>query len=206
MFCSIVFSKTDILWDFGVVIKTTDHHDISSDNFLQTSSELNKIKTKKNAVIFDPFVPPIKSNFLLQKSNRLNSAVNDWSASELEKNIFPICNEAKRFYFMKNYIRVIELIQYSNLSSLKLHNRQDLEYLLANSLYHTGKYQKAKQQVLNSLKDNETDRLYLLLAMIYESLEQNNTAREYYQTLITQYPASDYATSAYIKLNMLNRY
>ena len=59
---------------------------------------------------------------------------------------------------------------------------------------------------LNLLKDDETERLYLLLAMIYEALEQNNTARKYYQTLITQYPESDYAISAYIKSRILAQY
>ena len=60
--------------------------------------------------------------------------------------------------------------------------------------------------MLSLLNQNETERLYFLLAMIYESLGDNNKAKEYYLNLITQYPESDYVTSAYIKLQILARH
>ena len=107
---------------------------------------------------------------------------------------------------MKNYIRVIELIQYSNLSSLNLYNRQDLEYLLADAFYHTGEYKRALEQVLSLLKQNKSDRLYLLLSMIYESLGENKIAKEHYLKLIDQFPNSDYITSAKIKSRILGQH
>ena len=71
---------------------------------------------------------------------------------------------------------------------LSVQKRSDLEYLLADAFYHTGEYKKAREQVLSLLKQTKSDRLYLLLAMIYESLGENNIAKENYLKLITQFP------------------
>ena len=123
-----------------------------------------------------------------------------------EKNILQISNEAKRCFFKKNYGRVIELLQQRDLTHLTQKYRYDLEYLFAESLYKTGEYKKARDQVLSLLNQNETERLYFLLAMIYESLGKINTAKEYYLKLITQYPESDYAVSYHIKSRILVRH
>ena len=107
---------------------------------------------------------------------------------------------------MKNYKYVIELIQHRDLSNVNPSRRRDLEYLLAHALYQTGDYRRALDQVLFLLEHNETERLHLLLAMIYESLGQTNTARECYIKLITRYPKSDYTASAQIKSRILGRH
>jgi len=85
-------------------------------------------------------------------------------------------------------------------------SRSDLEYLLADAFYRTGKYKKAKKQVLSLLKQYKSDRLYLLLAMIYESLHENNTAKQHYLKLIAQFPNSDYIISAKIKSRILGQH
>ena len=128
------------------------------------------------------------------------------TAFDHEKNIFWISNEAKRCFIINNYGCVIELLQQRDLSRLTQRHQKDLEYLFAEALYKTGQYKKARDQVLSLLMQNETDRLYLLLAMIYESLGQNNNAKEYYLKLITQYPKSDYIASAQIKSRILGRH
>ena len=91
-----------------------------------------------------------------------------------EKNISQISKEAKKYYFKKNYRYVIELLYQRDLDVLSEQNRSDLEYLLADAFNHTGEYKKALEQVLSLLKQNKSDRLYLLLSMIYESLGENN--------------------------------
>ena len=98
------------------------------------------------------------------------------------------------------------MLQHRDLTALTQQHRNDLEYLLTEALYQIGEYKKARDQVLSLLMQNETDRLCLLLAMIYESLGQNNNAKEYYLKLISQYPKSDYTASAQIKSRILGRH
>ncbi len=125
---------------------------------------------------------------------------------DLEKNIFQISNEAKKCFIINNYGCVVELLQQRDMSRLTKQHQKDLEYLFAEALYKTGEYKKAQDKVLSLLMQNETDRLCLLLAMIYESLGQNNNAKEYYLKLISKYPKSDYTASAQIKSRILGRH
>ena len=66
------------------------------------------------------------------------------------------------------------------------------------------KEKKAKTQTLSLLKNNESDELYLLIAMIYESLGDIKSAKDNYSKLILFYPESDYFISAKIKTRILN--
>ena len=97
-------------------------------------------------------------------------------------------------------------MHHRNLDLLSGQNRSNIEYLLADAFYHTGEYKRALEQVLSLLKQNKSDRLYLLLSMIYESLGENNTAKEHYLKLIDQFPNSDYITSAKIKSRILGQH
>ena len=207
LFCSMVFSENDILWDFGVVIIPPDIQNNQKDALLQHPTNQEVFQPKINAVITDPFVPPVKST--------LSSQISDPSVIILpekimklisEKNISPISKEAIKYYFKKNYRYVIELLYLRDLDVLSKKNQNDLEYLLADSFYHIGEYKKALEQVLSLLKQNKSDRLYLLLSMIYESLGENNTAKEHYLKLIDQFPNSDYITSAKIKSRILGQH
>ena len=67
-------------------------------------------------------------------------------------------------------------------------------------------WKKSDKVVVTLLKNNETEGLYILLAMIYESLEEKNKAKECYLKLIAQYPESDYVVSAHIKSRILSRH
>jgi tetratricopeptide (TPR) repeat protein len=207
LFCSMVFSENDILWDFGVVIIPPDIQNYQKDALHQHPANQKVFQSKINAVITDPFVPPVKST--------LSSQISDSSVIILpekimkltsEKNISQISKEAKKYYFKKNYRYVIELLYQRDLELLSEQNRNDLDYLLADAFYHTGEYKKALGQVLSLLKQNKSDRLYLLLSMIYESLGENNTAKEHYLKLIDQFPNSDYITSAKIKARILGQH
>ena len=123
-----------------------------------------------------------------------------------KKNIFQVSYEVKRYFIKKNYVYVIEMLQQRDLTGLTQQHRHDLEYLLTEALYQTGEYKKALDQVLSLLKQNETERLNFLLAMIYESLGENKKANEYYLKFIAQYPKSDYVASAKIKSRILGRH
>ena len=207
LFCSMVFSENDILWDFGVVIKPPDIQNNQNVSLYKHPDNQEVFQPKINAVITDPFVPPVTST--------LSSQISDPSIIILpekimklisEKNIYQIRKEARKYYFKKNYRYVIELLYLRDLDVLSKKNQNDLEYLLADSFYHIGEYKKALEQVLSLLKQNKSARLYLLLAMIYESLGENNIAKEHYLKLITQFPDSDYIISARIKSRILDRH
>ena len=45
LFCSMVFSENDILWDFGVIIKQPDLHDSSKKIFYQSRFNLEPLKS-----------------------------------------------------------------------------------------------------------------------------------------------------------------
>ncbi len=207
LFCSIVFSENEILWDFGVVIRPPDIQNYQKDAQHKHLANQEVFQPKINSVITDPFVPHVKST--------LSSQISDPSVIILpekimglisEKNISQISKEAKKYYFKKNYWYVIKLLYQRDLDMLSEQNRSDLEYLLADAFYHTGKYKKALEQVLYLLKQNKSDRLYLLLSMIYESLGEHKTAKEHYLKLIDQFPNSDYITSAKIKARILGQH
>jgi len=207
VFCSFVFSDTDILWDFGVIITPSEYQNVLNDNYLQSQIKQKNPNVKINAVISDPFIPPVKSTLSSHISGQININNSDnMPPLDIEKNIFQISNEAKRCFINNNYGCVVELLQQRDMSRLTKQHQKDLEYLFAEALYKTGEYKKARDQVLYLLMQNETDRLCLLLAMIYESLGQNNNAKEYYLKLIFQYPKSDYTASAQIKSRILGRH
>jgi len=207
LFCSMVFSKNNILWDFGVVIMPPDIQNNQKDAFHQHPVNREVFQPKINAVITDPFIPPVKNTLSSQISDPLVIKLPKMIMELLsEKNISQISKEAKKYYFKKNYRYVIELLYLRDLDVLSEQNRSDLEYLLADAFNHTGEYKKALEQVLSLLKQNKSDRLYLLLSMIYESLGENNTAKEHYLKLIDQFPNSDYITSAKIKARILGQH
>ena len=207
LFSSMVFSENDILWDFGVVIIPPDIQNYQKDVLHQHPANQEVFQPKINAVITDPFVPPVKSTLSSQLSDPsviiLPEKIRGFIS---EKNISQISKEAKKCYFKKNYWYVIELLYQRDLDMLSEQNQSDLEYLLADAFYHSGEYKKALEQVLSLLKQNKSDRLYLLLSMIYESLGENNTAKEHYLKLIDQFPKSDYIASAKIKSRILGQH
>ena len=207
LFCSMVFSENDILWDFGVVIRQPDLQNNSKDVSRQYPTKQKVFQAKINAVIADPFIPPVRSTFPPDVSDPLIYKLSKkLTELTLEKNIYQIGSMAKKYYLKKNYRYVIELLFQRDLDMLSVQKRSDLEYLLAGAFYHTGKYKKAREQVLSLLKQTKSARLYLLLAMIYESLGENNIAKENYLKLITQFPDSDYIISARIKSRILDRH
>ena len=207
LFCSLTFSKNDTLWDFGVIIKQTDLQNNPKTAPREHSTNQKGFQAKINAVISDPFIPPVRNTFYPEFSDPLVYKLSENPPElTLEKNIYQIGSMAKKYYLKKNYRYIIELLLNRDLDMLSNQNRSDLEYLLAFSFYHTGEYKKAQKQVLSLLKQNESDRLYLLLAMIYESLGENNIAKEHYLKLIAYFPDSDYIISAKIKSKILGQH
>ena len=190
------FSEDEVLWDFGVVIKPTVIKDANKENPLKCSSRENNTHVKINAVITDPFIPPIRNILSAEKSDQVAN-------KPAEISIYQLKLAAEKSYLMKNYPNVIAMLHYRDLSLLSEKVRKDLIYLLADAYYQNGNYTKAQTQVISLLKQNESDKLYLLLAMIYESLGNNKNAKDNYQKLIAYYPDSDYFNSAKIKSRIL---
>ena len=192
LFYSMGFTN-EVLWDFGVVITRPEIQ-----NTKNVSHQLPS-KEKINAVITDPFIPPVKKTSISKKSGQLIS-------EPVEININQIKLAAEKSYFNNNYQHVIEILYQRDLSMLSKQNRESLNYLLAVAYYRTGYFDKAQAQTLSLLKQNESDELYLLMAMIYESLGDIKSAKDNYIKLISFYPESDYFISAKIKTRILNQH
>ena len=188
----------EVLWDLGVVITRPEIQNVKEVPHLLSSKE-KKTRAKINAVITDPFIPPVKKTFLSKKSSQLIS-------EPVEISINQIKLAAEKSYFNNNYQHVIEILYQRDLSMLSKQNRKSLNYLLAAAYYRTGYFDKAKAQVLSLLKQNESDELYFLIAMIYESLGDIKSAKDNYMKLISFYPESDYFISAKIKARILNQH
>jgi len=188
----------EVLWDFGVIITTSETQNSKNISPKLTSKE-KKSQAKINAVITDPFIPPVKKTFISKKSSQLMS-------EPVEISINQIKLAAEKSYFNNNYQHVIEILNQRDLSMLSKQNRENLNYLLAVAYYRTGYFDKAKTQTLSLLKQNESDELYLLIAMIYESLGDIKRAKDNYIKLISFYPKSDYFISAKIKTRILNQH
>ena len=197
LFYSMGFTN-EVLWDFGVVIARPEIQN-TKDVSHQLPSKEKKSPAKINAVITDPFIPPVKKTFISKKSSQLIS-------EPVEISINQIKLAAEKSYFNNNYQHVIEILYQRDLSMLSKQNRESLNYLLAVAYYRTGCFDKAKAQVLSLLKQNESDELYLLIAMIYESIGDIKNAKNNYIKLISFYPESDYFMSAKIKMRILNQH
>ena len=189
LICSIGLSENEVLWDFGVIIRQPEIQNNTKDI----------PQAKINAVITDPFIPPVRNIFFAEKSVPL---VNKYP----EVSIHQIKFAAEKSYLRKNYQHVIEILHQRDMSILSEHDRSHLNYLLADAFFHAGYYAKAQAQVLSLIKQNESDKLYLLLAMIYESLGETTNAEVNYLELIALYPESDYFNSAIIKTRILDQH
>ena len=99
LFCSMVFSENDILWDFGVVIRPPDIQNYQKDALHQHPTNQEVFQPKINAVITDPFVPPVKSTLSSQISDPLVIILPEKIMKLIsEKNISQISKEAKKYY------------------------------------------------------------------------------------------------------------
>ena len=188
----------EVLWDLGVVIAQPTIQS-TEDVPHQLLSKEKKSQVKINAVITDPFSPPVKKTSLSKKSIQL---INE----PVEISINQIKLAAEKSYLNNNYQHVIEILHQRDLSVLSKQNRENLYYLLAVAYYKTGYLNKAKTKTLSLLEQNKSAELYILLAMIYESLGDINNAKDNYIKLISFYPQSDYLNSAKIKARILNQY
>jgi len=197
LICSLGYSENEILWDFGVVIRQSEIHKINTEDISSQFPAVKEIpQAKINAVISDPFIPPIRNTFLSENSDPLE-------IKSAKISIHQIKITAEKSYLMKNYPHVIAILYQRDLSILSEKDQNDLIYLLADAYYQNGEYTEAKTQAISFLKQNKSDKLYLLLAMIYEALGDNKNAKDNYQKLIAFYPNSDYFNSAKIKSRIL---
>jgi tetratricopeptide (TPR) repeat protein len=198
----ILFSEEYVLWDFGVVIKKSEKIAGSSQNFVKKEQS----NTKINAVISDPFIPPVKSTHPSLLPNHIAYQQQDFNFElnpEMKLNKVFLLTGKK--YLQKNYRSVIVILKQVDLTQLPDNERHDLEYWLADAFYQTGEYSKAQEIATSALEKNENDRLCLLLAMIYESQGNHKKAKKQYLKLATQYPNSDYISSARIKFRILGQ-
>ena len=199
---SAVFSEERVLWDFGVVINKSEKTVGSSQNFVKKEQS----NTKINAVISDPFIPPVKSTHPSLLPNHIAYQQQDFNFElnpDMKLNQVFLLTGKK--YLQKKYQSVIAILEQVDLTQLAHNERHDLEYWLADAFYQTGEYSKAQEIATSALEKNESDRLCLLLAMIYESQGNHKKAKKQYLKLVTQYPNSDYISSARIKFRILGQ-
>ena len=196
----ILFSEERVLWDFGVVIKKSGKIAGSRQNFVKKEQS----NTKINAVISDPFIPPVKSTHPSLLLNHIAYQQQDFNFElnpEMKLNQVFLLTGKK--YLQKKYQSVIAILEQVDLTQLAHNERHDLEYWLADAFYQTGEYSKAQEIATSALEKNENDRLCQLLAMNYESQGNHKKAKKQYLNLVTQYPNSDYISSARIKFRIL---
>ena len=198
----ILFSEERVLWDFGVVIKKSEKTVGSSQNFVKKEQS----NTTINAVLSDPFIPPVKSthpsllpNHIAYQQHEFNFKLNP------EMSLNQVILLTGKNYLQKNYQSVIAILEQVDLTQLADYERHDLEYWLADAFYQTGEYSKAQEIATSALEKNENDHLRLLLAMIYESQGNHKKAKKQYLKLVTQYPKSDFFSSARIKFRILGQ-
>ena len=190
----VVFCNSKRLWDFGIVIETKKNNQDSVKYFYNNDSQLNKkIKTS----LSNNFIKP-------QKTNISNSTIKKNKLDYYNYSKFQIYNEIKKKYFIKNYKLVIELIKHSELNFETQIDNEEIKYLLINSLYHMGYYDKALNEIFSLSNYQLNDNNYFLIAMIYESMGDKNLAKKYYSELINKFPNSDYKLSAKIKCQIIN--
>tara|TARA_B100000945_G_C20309388_1_gene562062 strand:+ start:155 stop:778 length:624 start_codon:yes stop_codon:yes gene_type:complete len=190
----IGFCNSERLWDFGVVIETKKNNQDSVKYSYNNNSELNQnIKTS----LANNFIKPLKTNMSIStiKKNKLYY---------YDYNKFQIYNEIKKKYFIKNYKLVIELIKHLKLNFETQFYNKEIKYLLINSLYHMGYYDKALNEIFSLSNYQLNDNNYFLIAMIYESMGEKNLAKKYYLELINKFPNSDYKLSAKIKCQIID--
>ena len=135
LFYSMGFTN-EVLWDLGVVIARSEIQ-ITKDISHQLPSKENISHAKINAVITDPFIPPVKKTFISKKSGELIS-------EPVEININQIKLEAEKSYLNNNYQHVIEILYQRDLSMLSKKSRASLNYLLAMAYYRAGYFDKSK--------------------------------------------------------------
>ncbi len=199
---SDVFSEERLLWDFGVIIKKSEKTVGSSQNLIKKEQP----NTTISAIISDPFIPPVKSthpsllpNHIAYQQHEFNFKLNP------EMSLNQVILLTGKNYLQKNYRSVIAILEQVDLTQLADYERHDLEYWLADAFYQTGEYSKAQEIVTSALEKNENDHLSLLLAMIYESQGNHKKAKKQYLKLVTQYPKSDFFSSARIKFRILGQ-
>jgi len=194
---SNIFSQSQILWDFGV--KVDEVKQSNNTEVIELQSKAKKINSKIDAAISDPFIKPNKIK--MASNGTKDSDINSYISNPNQIKIM-----VDKSYFSKNYQNIINILDQQKLNSFSEKDHADLNYLLAESLYHTGKYLEAKDNIHNLLKEHQSDRLYFLLSRIYEAIGDIKSAKKSYIKLMTHYPDSDYFNSAKIKNNILNTF
>ena len=122
---SAIFSEERVLWDFGVVINKSEKTVGSSQNFVKKEQS----NTKINAVISDPFIPPVKSTHPSLLPNHIAYQQQDFN---FELNPEMKLNQGflltGKIYLQKNYQSVIVILKEVDLTQLPDKERHDIEF------------------------------------------------------------------------------
>ena len=189
IFITLSYANSKIYWDLGI--------EIEKDKL----NNLNKYSSKK-------IIKEMQSNFLIKPTlktlSHFTTDLDNMNQFNDHMTALEISLLAKQLYIQENYNQLVNLIKNLNLNLIDPNNYYDLKYLLAHSLYKLKKYREAKDIVNNLLINNKSDRLYIIMAMICESMNENDIAKYYYQKLVKEFSNSDYYKSAKIKGRLLN--
>ena len=189
IFITLSYANSKIYWDLGIEIEK------------DTLNNLNKYNSKT-------IIKEMQSNFLIKPTLKtlsyLTTDLDTINQFNDNMTVSEISLLAKQLYIQENYNQLVTLIKNLNLNQIDPNNSYDLKYLLAHSLYKLKKYREAKDIINNLLINNKSERLYIIMAMICESMNENDIAKYYYQKLVTEFSNSDYYKSAKIKGRLLN--
>ena len=195
--------ETRKLWDFGVLIKNPTKN-INNNKTLTPLSDLdNNNSNEINAFISDPFIPPI-SNTMIKKENNTLFILESLYEMPLN-NISQAKLLAGRLNMQKDYLPIIEMITHIDFQKLNTRDFIDLNYLLANALFHTGAFIQAEKVILSTKIHSSDDNLQFLLAMIYESQGRIKDAQKQYYEFIKRFPQSNYKVTAQIKTQLIEK-
>ena len=192
-----------MLWDFGVIIKTSVQQIDPIKNVKSLSNSEIDVSSQDKALIANPFIPPTLASL---DEKVYDPPIISESLDEISlNNIHQVKLLAGRLTMQINYQPIIDMISQIDFNQLDENDCLDLNYWLANAFLHTGKYTEAENVIHTNMAFIKDDRFHFLLAMTYESQGRINAAHEEYLEFINQFPNSEYKMTALIKARMLGR-
>ena len=130
---SIIFAEeTRVLWDFGVIIKTSEQQIIPEKSIESLSNIEIEAPHQVNALIADPFIPPTRSNL---DEKVYDASIYLESLGEISPdNIHQIKLFAGRLTMQNNFQPIIYMISKIDFSELDEKDCLDLFYRLVRIL------------------------------------------------------------------------
>ena len=204
-FITTLFAEESrMLWDFGVIIKTSVQQIDPIKNVKSISNSEIDVSSQDKALIANTFIPPTLAS--LDEKVYDPPIISGYLDEISLNNIHQVKLLAGLLTMQINYQPIIDMISQIDFNQLDENDCLDLNYWLANAFLHTGKYTEAENVIHTNMAFTKDDRFHFLLAMTYEAQGKIKNARKEYLRFIKQFPKSDYKVTALIKARILGRH